>query len=163
MSGGGTAIIIDGDNATIKYRPGTFNISGAVSTGTVINGNSARISNDGDMNITDGAIGNTLPVITRLSITPGTTARARTQRRCTSTATMRSLSRRRPDHPVVPPVRKFDGDGARIANTGDIAVDGAGPCRRGHQWRQRQPDLCGRFAGHRRRRVHRLANGTAMR
>ncbi|MCF3740174.1 hypothetical protein, partial [Salmonella enterica] len=44
VSGGGTDIIIDGDNATMK-NTGTSNISGAGSTGTVLNGNSARISN----------------------------------------------------------------------------------------------------------------------
>ncbi|EFU5355359.1 hypothetical protein NOG37_001558 [Salmonella enterica] len=49
-------MIIDGGDASVMIS-GKSDISGQDSTGTVINGDKARITNDGELNVTDGATG----------------------------------------------------------------------------------------------------------
>ncbi|HCM1975427.1 TPA: autotransporter adhesin BigA [Salmonella enterica subsp. houtenae serovar 47:z36:-] len=127
VSGGGTAIIIDGDNATIK-NTGTSNINGAGSTGTVIDGNNARVNNDGDMTITDGGTGGHITGDNVVIDNAGSTTVSGADSTALYIDGDNALIINEGNQTISGGTigTQIDGDGARIANTGDIAVDGAG-------------------------------------
>ncbi|EED8239638.1 autotransporter adhesin BigA [Salmonella enterica subsp. enterica] len=127
VSGGGTAIIIDGDNATIK-NTGTSNISGAGSTGTVIDGNNARVNNDGDMTITDGGTGGHITGDNVVIDNAGSTTVSGADATALYIEGDNALVINEGNQTISGGAvgTRIDGDDAHTTNTGDIAVDGAG-------------------------------------
>ncbi|EHD7637385.1 autotransporter adhesin BigA [Salmonella enterica subsp. enterica serovar Brandenburg] len=127
VSGGGTAIVIDGDNATVQ-NTGTSSISGAGSTGTTIDGNNARVSNDGDMTITDGATGGHIIGDNAVIDNVGDTTVSGAGSAALYVDGDNTLIINEGDQTISGGATgtRIDGSKARIANTGDIAVDGAG-------------------------------------
>ncbi|EAQ4575266.1 autotransporter adhesin BigA, partial [Salmonella enterica] len=126
-TGGGTAIIIDGDNATIK-NTGTSDISGAGSTGTVINGNNARVNNDGDMTITDGGTGGHITGDNVVIDNAGSTTVSGADSTALYIDGDNALVINEGNQTISGGAigTRIDGDDAHTTNTGDIAVDGAG-------------------------------------
>ncbi|EIA6550023.1 autotransporter adhesin BigA [Salmonella enterica] len=127
VSGGGTAIVIDGDNATVQ-NTGTSSISGAGSTGTTIDGNNARVSNDGDMTITEGATGGHIIGDNAVIDNVGDTTVSGAGSAALYVDGDNTLIINEGDQTISGGATgtRIDGSKARIANTGDIAVDGAG-------------------------------------
>ncbi|EBR9278665.1 autotransporter adhesin BigA [Salmonella enterica subsp. enterica serovar Neukoelln] len=127
VDGGGTAIIIDGDNATIK-NTGTSTINGTGSTGTVIDGNNARVNNDGDMTITDGGTGAHITGDNAVIDNAGDTTVSGTGSTALYIDGDNALVINEGNQTISGGAvgTRIDGDDAHTTNTGDIAVDGAG-------------------------------------
>ncbi|ELG4304462.1 autotransporter adhesin BigA, partial [Salmonella enterica] len=127
VDGGGTAIIIDGDNATIK-NTGTSTINGTGSTGTVIDGNNARVNNDGDMTITDGGTGAHITGDNAVIDNAGDTTVSGTGSTALYIDGDNALVINEGNQAISGGAigTRIDGDDAHTTNTGDIAVDGAG-------------------------------------
>ncbi|WP_445379457.1 autotransporter adhesin BigA [Salmonella enterica] len=127
VDGGGTAIIIDGDNATIK-NTGTSTINGTGSTGTVIDGNNARVNNDGDMTITDGGTGGHITGDNVVIDNAGSTTVSGADSTALYIDGDNALVINEGNQTISGGAvgTRIDGDDAHTTNTGDIAVDGAG-------------------------------------
>ncbi|EMB5069878.1 autotransporter adhesin BigA [Salmonella enterica] len=131
ISGDGTTNTISGhstvDNATIK-NTGTSNISGAGSTGTVIDGNNARVNNDGDMTITDGGTGGHITGDNVVIDNAGSTTVSGADATALYIEGDNALVINEGNQTISGGAvgTRIDGDDAHTTNTGDIAVDGAG-------------------------------------
>ncbi|HFY2690092.1 TPA: autotransporter adhesin BigA [Salmonella enterica subsp. enterica serovar Typhimurium] len=131
ISGDGTTNTISGhstvDNATIK-NTGTSDISGAGSTGTVIDGNNARVNNDGDMTITDGGTGGHITGDNVVIDNAGSTTVSGADATALYIEGDNALVINEGNQTISGGAvgTRIDGDDAHTTNTGDIAVDGAG-------------------------------------
>jgi len=118
-------VVVDGDNTTIN-NSGTSSISGKGSTGSIINGNKTHITNDGDLNVSDGGTGAKITGDGAIVENNGNS----TIDGADSTGLYIDGNNALVINDGAQVISggatgtRIDGDNARIANTGDISVDG---------------------------------------
>lgn len=118
--------VISGDDQSHNSDRG-MDISGQDRTGTVINGNNARVNNDGDMTITDGGTGAHITGDSVVIDNAGSTTLSGADATAIYIDGDNALVINEGNQTISGGAvgTRIDGDDAHITNTGDIAVDGA--------------------------------------
>ncbi|EHZ2311129.1 autotransporter adhesin BigA [Salmonella enterica] len=122
-----TGALISGNGTTTNFA-GDIAVSGAGSTGTVIDGNNARVNNDGDMTITDGGTGGHITGDNVVIDNAGSTTVSGADATALYIEGDNALVINEGNQTISGGAvgTRIDGDDAHTTNTGDIAVDGAG-------------------------------------